>query len=307
MTEEGYAEVDGAAYERLRKSLLREKGGDRQREFLAAARSSERFVDYFGREAPVTDGATVPVYEDYFTEESYRDPPADVEEELYAVWLELTPRVACRATLWAAVTLNHIDHGRIESCYLAGDGGSKSGATGAQRIDYVVAKADPKPIDDCVRTIMRNLSGLPEARGNRSVYVDCPFARAWWRQRLVTRVLRHRDPVPDSSVGYIVRLNKGYWERLTTLIVSRNSVFGSNVVQDALVAALAKFLESEPESPLRTQQQLGAALRRISAVTAGRELGVLDFAELVDLTSELLVEQHHVSFAQATSRLPTDD
>ena len=171
MTEEGYAEVDGAAYERLRKSLLREKGGDRQREFLAAARSSERFLDYFGREAPVTAGATVPVYEDYFTEESYRDPPADVEEELYAVWLELTPRVACRATLWAAVTLDHIDHGRIESCFLAGDGGSKSGTTGAQRIDYVVAKADPKPIDDCVRTIMRNLSGLPEARGNRSVYV----------------------------------------------------------------------------------------------------------------------------------------
>ena len=143
MTEEGYAEVDGAAYERLRKSLLREKGGDRQREFLAAARSSERFL---------------------------------------------------------------------------------------------------------------------------------------------------------------VRLNKGYWERLTTLIVSRNSVFGSNVVQDALVAALAKFLESEPESPLRTQQQLGAALRRIRAVTAGRELRVLDFSELVDLTSELLVEQHRVSIAQGYCR-----
>ena len=152
---------------------------------------------------------------------------------------------------------------------------------------------------------MRNLSGLTEARGNRSVYVDCPFARAWWRQRLVTRVLRHRDPVPYRSVGYVVRLNKGYWERLTTLKVSRNSVFGSDVVQ-ALVATVARFLESEPESPLRTQQQLGAAVRRISAVTAGRELGVLDFAELVDLTSELLVEQHHVSLAQATSGLPTD-
>ena len=86
---------------------------------------------------------------------------------------------------------------------------------------------------------MRNLSGLPEARGNRSVYVDCPFARAWWRQRLVTRVLGHGDPVPVSAVGYVVRLNKGYWERLTTLIVSRNSVFGSDVVQDALVAAHA--------------------------------------------------------------------
>ena len=30
----------------------------------------------------------------------------------------------------------------------------------------------------CVRTVLRRLGGLPEVRGNRSVYVDCPFARA---------------------------------------------------------------------------------------------------------------------------------
>ncbi len=300
MTEGGYAEVDGVSYARLRKGLLREKGGERQTEFLAAARSSQEFLDLVGHEASVTTGKTVPIYEDDFTEESYRDPPADVEEELYAAWRELTPRVACRATLWAAVTLCHIKHGRIDSSFLAGDGSSTTAATGAQRIDYVLAKADPKPIDDCVRTIMRNLSGLPEARGNRSVYVDCPFARAWWRQRLVTRVTRHGDAVPDSSVGYVVRLNKGYWERLTTLIVSRNSVFGSEVVQDALVAALARFLDNEPKSPLRTQQHLGAALRRMSAVTAGRELGVLEFAELMDLASELLAQQHRASGAQSS-------
>ncbi len=302
MAEGGYAEIDGASYARLRKDLLREKGGERQTGFLAAARSSEQFLDFVGREAPVRSGRAVPIYEDDFTEESYRDPPADMEEELYAAWRALTPRVACRATLWAAVTIRHIEHGRIESSYLAGDGSSNTGATGAQRIDYVLAKADPKPIDDCVRTIMRHLSGLPEARGNRSVYVDCPFARAWWRQRLVTRVIGHGDPVPDSSVGYVVRRNKGYWERLTTLIVSRNSVFGSDVVQDALVAALAKFLDTEPKSPLRTQQHLGASLRRISAVTAGRELGVLEFAELMDLASELLAEQHRVSTAQLNLR-----
>ena len=183
MTEAGYEEVDGAAYARLRKDLLRDKGGERQVEFLAAMRSSEPLVGFIGRQAPFTPGKTVPVYEDDFTEDSYRDPPADVEEELYAGWRALAPRVACRATFWAAVTLRHIDHGRIDSSYLAGDGSSKTASTGAQRIDYALAKADPKLIDDCVRTVMRNLSGLPEARGNRSVYVDCPFARAWWRQR----------------------------------------------------------------------------------------------------------------------------
>lgn len=293
MTEGGYAEFDGAAYERLHKDLLREKGGERQRRFLATARVSDAFLDYVGREAPVSAGRDVPVYGEDFTEESYKDPPADVEMELYALWRALTPRVACRATLWAAVTLRHIKHRRLESSWLAGNGAGGAIATGAQRIDYVLTRDDPKLIDDCVRTIIRNLSGLP-ARGNRSVYVDCPFARAWWRERLVTRVLAHGDAAPRSSVSYVVRLNKGYWERLTTLIVSRNSVFGSDVVQDALVAALAGFLEAEPDSPLRTQQHLGAALRRMSAVTAGRELGVLDFAELTALTGELLTEQHRV-------------
>lgn len=300
MTEGGYAEFDGAAYARLRKDLLREKGGARQRQFLASARAGDAFLDFVAREAPVTAGRSVPVYGDAFTEESYKDPPADVEEELYAVWRALTPSVACRATFWAAVTMRHIEHRRLESSWLAGNGAGGTSATGAQRIDYVLTKDDPKPVDDCVRTIIRNLSGLPEARGNRSVYVDCPFARAWWRERLVTRVLAHGEAAPRSSVGYVVRLTKGYWERLTTLIVSRNSVFGSDVVQDALVAALAKFLETEPASPLRTQQHLGAALRRISAVTAGRELGVLHFDELTDLTADLLADQHRVSTASST-------
>lgn len=299
MTEGSYAEVEATAYARLRKGLLREKGGEHQRRFLTAVRAADSFLDFIRLEAPVKAGKALPIYDEDFTEESYKDPPADVEEDLHAAWRDLAPRDACRATLWAAVTLRHIKHGRLQPSYLAGNGGGGTGATGAQRIDYVLARDDPKPIDDCVRTIIRNLSGLPEARGNRSVYVDCPFARAWWRQRLVTRVLGHGDSVPKASVGYVVRLNKGYWERLTTLIVSRNSVFGSSVVQDALVAALARFLEDEPASPLRTQQHLGAALRRISAVTAGRELGVLEFEELMELAGDLLAEQHRVSIGNA--------
>ena len=297
MAEDRYAEVDGSTYARLRKDLLRDKGSEHQKEFLTAVRDSSLFVRYVAREIPVPENRTVPIFGEDFTEESYKDPPSDVEEELYQTWSELTPRIACRPTLWAAVTIHHIQHGRMQSSFLAGNG---AGGTGAQRIDLALAKNEPKHIDDCVRTIIRNLSGLPGDRGNRSVYVDCPFARAWWRQRLITRVLGHGHSVPRSSVGYVVRLNKGYWERLTTLIVSRNSVFGSFVVQDALIASLATFLDNEPTSPLRTQQHLGAALRRISAVTAGRELGVLDFDELMELTGNLLAEQHRVSLG-ATS------
>lgn len=109
-----------------------------------------------------------------------------------------------------------------------------------------------------------------------------------WCQRLVTRAWPRRHIAPNSAVGYVVRINKGYWERLTILIVSRNSVFGFDIVQDALVASLANLLDAERDSPRRTQQPLGAALRRMSAVTADRELGILDFADLPDLAAQLL-------------------
>lgn len=61
------AAKNGAADARLRRDLLREKGGAYQMEFLAEVRSSEQFIDFIAREAPVTPGRAVPVYADDFT------------------------------------------------------------------------------------------------------------------------------------------------------------------------------------------------------------------------------------------------
>ena len=89
------------------------------------------------------------------------------------------------------MTFRHIEEGRIESSFLAANGGGN--VTGAQRIDAALNAStgrggDASLLDRCVRTVLRRLGGLPEARGNRSVYVNCPLARAWWRERLVAEV-----------------------------------------------------------------------------------------------------------------------
>ena len=186
--------------------------------------------------------------------------------------------------------MQHIEASRIRSSYLAANGGPTK--TGAQRIDLALSNQDPKLVDGCVRTVIRRMSGLPEARGNRSVYVNCPLARAWWRERLVARVLAHGGIVQRPMVLDVLRSNQEYWEQLILVIVSRNSVLGSSVVLEAFVASVAKLLNAEPKTHLLKAKQLGQAVRRLSTIAASRELGVLEFSELVDLSWDVIQKQH---------------
>ncbi len=296
MSDLPYQEFDGAAYTRFRKDVLSEKGTTRQREFLEATLDNDRFVTLLTDRGLIAEGNRVPLYEEELSEQVYREPPPDVEEGLYRIWREFAPRFACSPTFWAAVTLQHIEGGRILSSYLAVNGSAS--ATGAQRIDRALAGDEPKPVDDCVRSVIRHMSGLPEARGNKSVYVDCPLSRAWWRERLVARVVERSGVVPKAMVRDVVRRSKDYWERLIVMIVSRNSVFGSTVVVDAFVASLARLLAVEPKSVLRDTDALVRTVRRISALAAARELGVLEFGEIVEVMNEVLLDVHQAAERQ---------
>lgn len=132
------------------------------------------------------------------------------------------------------------------------------------------------------------MSGLPGARGNKSVFVNPSFGRAWWRERIVARILK-RDGVEDrAALLDVVRTNQQYWENLVTMIVSRGSVFGSVDVQDAFVNSLAKHFKAKPKTPLRTASRLTKVLRRFSNIAASREIGVLEFEEIGELVDDLL-------------------
>ena len=217
------------------------------------------------------------------TESEFKDPPVDTERELYASWPDLTPSVACRSTLWACLTLEHIRKGHLESVYLAANGGNLPG--GAERIDFALndtTSQRPQRIDSCVRAVFRRLGGLPEIRGNRSVYVDCPFARAWWRERMVDQVAQGDEEVA-AQVRAVVRISQTYWEKLVDRIVFRNSTFGSVNIRNAFLRGLGQVLDENPGSGVKSSTELQRICRRATAYQGSRELSILDDDELDEL------------------------
>ena len=288
-----YSEREEGAYTAftaIRGRLLGDKGSPFQHKFLTAAKRSDAFIKFMDEEVGASSGESVPTFNYPLTEQSFKEMTADQEEAAFAAWASVPPRVACRVSFWAEVTIQHIRAGVIqESYWLAANGGRNEG--GNERIDRALqgeGEAGAKLADECVRTVLRRMSGLPAARGNRSVFVNPSFGQAWWRERLVARIAARDGSEDKRAISNAVRSSRQYWENLVNMIVSRGSVLGSVNVQDAFVNALAKHLRVRPDSALRSANSLRAALRRFSNIAASQELGVLEFNEIGDISEALL-------------------
>ena len=287
-----HAQFDDIEYAKLRRSLIRKsaKGTPAQREFLSAARDSARFLEYMCDAVGLEEGAELEPLADRMSEAEFGNPPSDTERRLFLAWRHLTPRLACRTAFWGRLTCRHIEGGRIESSFLAVNGGGN--VTGAQRIDAALGATGKKAtrlLDGCVRSVLRRLGGLPEARGNRSVYVNCPLARAWWRERLVAEVAANKGAEVESQIRAVLHpQSQQYWEEMVTFVVSRNSVFGSVAVRNILIRALARLLHDNPQSPLRTASELKRACRAVSSVQASTELSVVPQAQVEAIIWEIL-------------------
>ena len=293
----GYRELDESQYLKLQTSLLKVKGGPRQREFLTALKNSEDFLSLIDNRVEINEGKTLPTFDGPLTESSFKEPTDDQEKRMYALWRDAPPSTACRVSFWASVTLEHIRIGKItDATWLAAANGRIT-ESGEERVDHALSLPSNEPnnntVDDCVRTVFRRMSGLPAARGNRSVFVNPSFGRGWWRERIVTSILERGEPVASrAALLEVVRRNQQYWENLVTMIVSRGSVFGSADVQAALINSLAKHFQAYPNTPLRNATTLNTALRRFSNLTASREIGTLPFDEINEIVDELLTHVH---------------
>ena len=287
-----YQDLDEAQYLQLQTSLLKIKGSAYQREFLESLEDSQYFVDFVQERVATTDGDRLPVFDGPLTEASFKDLTSDQEQRMYEMWQATPPSVACRVSFWAGVTLEHVRQGKIvEATWLAANGGiTESGEERVERALSLEGEAGNGPVDACVRTVLRRMSGLPSARGNKSVFVNPSFGRAWWRERILSRVLMRSDKVEHrENLLEVVRINQTYWEELVTIIVSRGSVFGSTDVQDALINSLAKHMAHHNEqTPLRTVATLQRVARRLSNLSSSIELGALEFSEVGQIVDELL-------------------
>lgn len=293
MTSHDYKELKQEDYLRLQIVLLKEKGGRAQREFLEATKNNYQFLAFMEENAKMVEGTSFPLFDGVLTESSFKEPTQDQEHRMYDVWCGVSPRTACRVSFWAGITLEHIRSGKIgQASWLAANGGiTESGEERIDRALHMDGDGNAKTIDDCVRTVFRRMSGLPAARGNRSVFVNPTFGRAWWRERIVARILERGQGVEDrETLLKVVRRNQEYWEILVTMIVSRGSVFGSVDVQDALINRLARHLKEASDTPLQNATTLKLLVRRFSNLAASREFGVLDFNEISDVVDELIAQ-----------------
>ena len=285
-------------YTLLRKDLLREKGSGLQKEFLEVTRNSTSFVDWVERRIRLKDdGNPFDVWaEEQLSEQEYKDSPKNIEKMLFERWHDLTPAQASEETFWGCLTLGHIKEGIIHASYLAANGGNLPG--GLERIDEVLAREKgeekSKSVDLTVRTVLRRFGGLPEVRGAKSVYVNCPFARAWWRG-YVAREVCEATEANHGKVVDTLRSSQDYWEKLIVLIVSRNSVLGDTNVRTALIWALSELVEDKDKDENKKQLFQVKALKNISRQigirSAWQEMGIFPVEELKRIMEQQFLSQ----------------
>ena len=291
-----YLEFDGGTYTQFWKNLLEHKGSDLQKEFLKAARDSKFFIQWIERDINCGNkGGEIDLLSDKLSEAEYKFPPRNVETKLFKMWEGLTPVQASRETFWGYVTLKHIKQGIIESHYLAID--VRSHLSGIEQINRALIDSQEKQIDIVVRNILRNLSGLPQ-RGTRSVYVDCRFARAWWRVFIAHQVHGEVDVADlNTTLG---GASKGHWGPLIDLIVSRYSILGDTKVRSALIWALSEQEEAKKSEVIKR------IVKQIGIQSAWQELGVFDVGELKEQVMKPIISKALETEQKAKERKTQD-
>lgn len=281
-----YKRLDDEAYTRLRKDLLRKETIDLQKEFLMAARSNAGFLAFMQDVRGIgTDGTKDLETYGRLTEAEYINPPEDTELSMYAQWKDIPPETACRVTFWGEVTLNHIRQGKIEAHYLATSSDTTRGIDHIQK-----ALASDQNTSSCVLNVLRSMSGIPEKRGNISVYANCPFSRAWWRVRLAHEVQKtvrdvcgQKSPDAFKKILKLLRLKNEGWETIMRWVISRNSVLGDTKTRDLLVWILAEKLASTKKTSdftLLNSETIRKICRTLGVRCAWQELSLLDADEL---------------------------
>lgn len=231
--------IERAGLERAQKHLLptRESGGrgnDDQREFLRLAAGEGTEFCSEVRSWGLRPGRTPPVTDTRLSERELADPPWSTERSIAATWADLPVNLAARPETWTRIHVEMIEQGRIRSSYLA----ANNTESGRGRIVQALKGKDPQQVDACVRTVLRRLGGVIEARANRTSFLDCPMARAWWRHRYATEAYnafgRHTVEALSAALRPTFR-----WEALVEAMVSKLTVIGDSTIRAAIVQCLA--------------------------------------------------------------------
>ena len=240
----------------------------------AAERSTQAFIDWFDgiaiesrSQALSFRPKTQPL-----TGQEIANPPIDTERDHYNILKDLPPRLAALPSFWTSYQLKMIRLGLFDPADLATPIGTTK-ETGRACLQKAIRRTKKTLLDQCTRTILRQLGGLPEVRGYVTIFVDCRLSRAWWRGHLSHQVAE------DISLGIEdvwahLRLPNATWDELQQYTVKRLTVVGDRSVRSAVVARLMESGIEKDSSTIR-RQRTQAFLGKVGARCAYQALGIL--------------------------------
>lgn len=254
----------------------------------AAERSSTTFLSWF-------DGVAVEKNSPPFsfrarnrplTGQEVANPPLETEQRHYSLLEDLPPRLAALPSFWTSYQLEMVRRELIDPADFATPISSTS-ETGRARLQKAIRRSKRNLLDQCTRTILRQLGGLPEVRGYVTVFVDCRLSRAWWRGHISCQVAADMKLDVDSIWAHL-RLADATWEQLQQHTVRRLTVVGDRNVRSA---AIARLMECgiEQESSKQRRQRTQAFLAKVGARSAYQALGALSPEQNLSIFREMKV------------------
>ena len=281
--------IDRAGLERAQKGLLPKldsdlRGGDEQREFLRSVATNPSELCGLVRSWGLTRGEPPPVPVRPLTEKEFTDPPWSTECIVAATWEGLPPRLAARPETWFRIHVEMIEQRRIKSSYLAANG---NGESGRARIAQALNGTDAQAVDRCVRNALRRLGGVIEARANRTAFLDCPLAKAWWRNRYAQEA--HLTFERASVEVLSEALRKSFrWSKLVEAMISRLTVIGDRAIRPAIVQSMAQGVGGTPD-------EMEDVLRWIGRQSTIQALGFLGPHYVLQLITETFAAMRRAS------------
>ena len=237
--------IDRTGLERAQKELLPKltsgaRGGVRQREFIRLVAEDQNAFCRLVRSWGLTPGALPPVTETRLSEKEFADPPWSTERLIASTWAMLPVSLAARPETWTRIHVAMIEQRRINSSYLAANGQGESGRT---RIAQALKRKDAQAVDSVVRTVLRRLGGVILDRANRTVFLDCPLAKTWWRHRFAIEAHATFGRLSEAALSAALR-PRYRWEALVEAMVSKLTIIGDSAIRPALVQCFAEGVGS---------------------------------------------------------------
>ncbi len=248
MANKRYKRYNAASLTQFRRKLIEEQGGSSQKILLESAMDCEnrdfvlwldgQIVHHGNVDNPIEGDADIPLpdFPPKFTGCDFINPSTDTINHWFSAWKVLHISDAANSSVWAYITRQMIAAEKLRPYDLmVGPADKGDEFLGKDKIIKAlnISNTDKRKeeMDKCVRHFIRHLCGLYEVRSTKTLYQDCPFAKAWWQCHIAESFENYNDAIR------VIR-NKAIWGKLSEKISSSLTVLGDKNIRNGIIMFL---------------------------------------------------------------------